>query len=119
MRHAQKGSGGATFRQFAGAFWQAFRAVSRVLLAIFLAHLTLAWLFSRVEDLDFGRSLYFASITGFTVGYGDIVPTTTAGRVIAVGLSLIGVVFVGLIVAIATSALNQAMKETSSPAADR
>jgi len=100
------------------AFWRALAAVSRVLLAIFALHALLAWMFARVENLDIGRSLYFAAITGFTVGYGDIVPTTTAGRVIAVVLSFIGVVFVGIIVAIATAALNQGMRSTAEQEAD-
>lgn len=113
MSRRSRASSGATFRQFAAGFWRALAAVSRVLLAIFVLHALLAWIFARVEGLDIGRSLYFAAITGFTVGYGDITPATTAGRAIAVGLSLIGVVFVGIIVAIANTALQEALKGTA------
>ncbi len=84
-----------------------------MLLAIVGLHVALAWMFARVEGLDIGRSLYFAAITGFTVGYGDIVPETTAGRAIAVSMSLLGVVFVGLVVAVATAALQKVVTSTS------
>ncbi|MEJ2341598.1 MAG: potassium channel family protein [Gemmatimonadales bacterium] len=113
MDRRPRGSSGATFRQFAAAFWRALAAVSRVLLAIVGLHVALAWMFARVEGLDIGRALYFAAITGFTVGYGDIVPETTAGRAIAVGHSFRGVGYVGLVVAIATAALHQAVTGTS------
>jgi voltage-gated potassium channel len=46
-----------------------------------------------------------------TIGYGDIVPTTTAGRVLSVLAGVIGVIFVGLIVAIATRSLALAAQE--------
>jgi voltage-gated potassium channel len=44
-----------------------------------------------------GETLYFCAITALTIGYGDIVPTTTLGRIIAVLLGLLGVLMTGLI----------------------
>jgi voltage-gated potassium channel len=34
----------------------------------------------RVEGMSLGDSIYFAFITGFTIGYGDIAPITIIGR---------------------------------------
>ena len=42
-----------------------------------------AALFSLTEHISYGLALYWALVTGATVGYGDISPHTTAGRVVA------------------------------------
>lgn len=47
-----------------------------------------AWVFSAVEHLGFGLSVYYVIATASTVGYGDITPHTTAGRVVASVLML-------------------------------
>jgi len=44
---------------------------------------------------DFGSSLWFSIVTLTTVGYGDIVPSTTAGRLVAVVLMLGGLALLG------------------------
>jgi len=45
------------------------------------------------------------------VGYGDIVPTTALGRIISVVIAMLGIVYVGIIVAIATRALTLAVHQ--------
>jgi voltage-gated potassium channel len=50
------------------------------------------------------ETLYFCAITALTIGYGDVVPTSTFGRIDAILLGLIGMVFAGLIVAAAVRA---------------
>ncbi|WP_027797923.1 potassium channel family protein [Paraburkholderia acidipaludis] len=44
-----------------------------------------------------GETLYFCAVTALTIGYGDIVPTTAAGRIIAVLLGMLGVLTTGVI----------------------
>jgi len=75
-------------------------------------------LFSLVEGKDIGSSLYFACITGLTIGYGDITPVTTLGRIVAVFTGLCGTIFVGLVVAINTRALRQTVQQIQSQEAD-
>ncbi|MBT8203022.1 MAG: ion transporter [Acidimicrobiia bacterium] len=48
---------------------------------------------------DFGDSLWWAMVTLTTVGYGDISPTTTAGRIGAVILMLVGIGLLGTLAA--------------------
>ena len=66
----------------------------------FLGLLGLGWLFSAVETdqhLSVGDGVWFALVTSATVGYGDIVPSNTAGRFIAAVLMVLGLVVVGLL----------------------
>ena len=47
----------------------------------------------------FGDGLWWAVTTVTTVGYGDRFPTTSVGRVLAVGLMLVGISLMGVITA--------------------
>lgn len=55
--------------------------------------------FFEFKDLGytFGDSLWWSFVTTSTAGYGDIIPTTTPGRLIAVILMFVGIGFVGLL----------------------
>ena len=66
---------------------------------------------SRVESLALGDGIYFAFITGLSIGYGDIAPVTAWGRVVSVFIGLIGMVFTGVTVAVATRSLADAVRE--------
>ncbi len=48
---------------------------------------------------NFGDGLWWAITTVTTVGYGDRFPTTTEGRVLAVGLMIMGISLMGVITA--------------------
>lgn len=69
-------------------------------LFIMIGGFLLAWL----EDLPIGTGLYFAWVTGTTVGYGDLTPTSGAARVVAIVVALFGILFTGFIVALALEA---------------
>lgn len=94
------------FTRFLRNFYQVSRHVHGVLGILLVLLVLCALAVSRVEGIDFGSALYFAFVTAMTVGYGDITPATVMGRVASVMLGLIGLVFFGLIVAIATRALQ-------------
>lgn len=53
----------------------------------------------RSNIRSFWTAAWWAMETVTTVGYGDHHPTTTTGRVIAVGLMMVGVALVGVITA--------------------
>ena len=63
---------------------------------------------AATEKVSFGKALYFSFITGLTVGYGDIAPVTSIGRVISVLMGLIGILFTGVVVATAVEATRHA-----------
>jgi hypothetical protein len=51
-----------------------------------------------VADARFGSYLYFSGTTFFTVGYGDVMPTSVMGRVLSVAESGVGFVFLAVII---------------------
>jgi Ion channel len=63
-------------------------------------------LYSLAEGKSFTLALYFTVINVTTVGFGDITPTTSWGRVIAAVNSLAGLVLFGFLVAAITMALQ-------------
>ena len=77
--------------------------------SVLLGGVAFAW----CERIPMGQGIYFSLITSTTVGYGDITPTTGIGQCISVFLALIGTVFFGLVVAIATQACKVTIREYS------
>ena len=67
---------------------------------------------SQIEDLPFGEALYFSFITGLTIGYGDIVVNTLAGRLFAILTGFVGMLFSGLTIAIAVYALRKSFHDS-------
>ena len=65
-----------------------------------------------VEKMPFRDTLYFAFVTGLTIGYGDIVVKTPFGRLVALLIGFIGVLFTGLLVAIMVLAVRESYEET-------
>lgn len=58
-----------------------------------------AALFSLTQHISFGVALYWAVTTATTVGYGDVTPHNTAGRIIASGVMLTTIPLVGAVFA--------------------
>lgn len=53
---------------------------------------------------SFGNALWWAATTVTTIGYGDVVPATSGGRVIAVVVMFVSVATVSLTTAVITAA---------------
>jgi voltage-gated potassium channel len=64
-----------------------------------------AWVLSPRGFGGLGDTLWWAAQTVTTVGYGDVVPTSTGGRVIGLAVMVFGVAAVSLITALVTSAV--------------
>jgi voltage-gated potassium channel len=60
-------------------------------------------LFSITEEMNFVDSLWWAVVTMTTVGYGDISPASTGGKLVGVVLMLTGIGIVGLFTATVAS----------------
>jgi voltage-gated potassium channel len=73
-----------------------------------------AWLLNRRDFHTFGDSLWWALQTVTTVGYGDIVPRDTLGRLIGAALMLNGIALAAVITAAVTATfIERARRERS------
>jgi len=66
----------------------------------------------RLEGWSKFDALYHAFITATTVGYGDFHPSKKRSKVLAIVITLVGIVFTGILVAIALHAAGHAFGET-------
>ncbi len=100
------------FIRFNFEFWRIIWHIRSVNLTLFALIVINSWAISYLEKLPFGDALYFAIITGLTIGYGDIVVKTPVGRILAVLTGFIGVLFSGLVIAVAVRALRETVEES-------
>ena len=110
------------FLHFLSHFRAGIYYVRGVLLALLLLLSICVVVFVLAEGMPLGKSIYLTMITSLSIGYGDIVPVTVFGRVASVVSGIIGVVSIGLTVAIATRALSkfaeQKKREEKAPPSD-
>ena len=92
---------------FSNILWH-LHAVFLVLFALIVG---IATLITYIEKIRFGEALYLSFITGLTIGYGDIVAETPVGRLLAVLLGLIGIIFTGIMVAAAIRAVEKSLND--------
>ena len=86
-------------------------ATAVVLAVIFLTYLSALAVLNAERGAKgasietFGEAVWWALVTMATVGYGDFVPVTTNGRIIAVGVMVVGISLLGLVGASVASAV--------------
>jgi voltage-gated potassium channel len=72
----------------------------------------LMWALDHHEYPNIGRALWWAAQTVTTVGYGDVTPKNTSGRIIAVVVMFWGVAFLAILTASIASAFISARERT-------
>lgn len=91
-----------------GAFAHALREGLAICWPIFSAILLLqaglGAVIGLLEGWGIGTGIYFAFITGLTVGFGEFVPTTALTRTLTVLIGLSGIVLTGMIAALGVKA---------------
>lgn len=88
--------------------WIAIAAVTVV--AVFLGALVV-WLGEDPVFDSYGMSVWWALQTMTTVGYGDIVPTTSAARVTGGVIMIVGVSFLAVTTAVVTGTVVEAVRK--------
>ena len=99
---------------------EAYRAARLIVLVTTLVSLAggvLIWLLDHREFPDLGTSLWWSLQTVTTVGYGDVTPGQTGGRIIGAVLMLQGIGFITVVAASVTASLiDQARRRRAGPA---
>jgi voltage-gated potassium channel len=101
------------FKRFTAHFFYIFWRVRSIIFVLIALIVIGAVVISFVEKIPFGDALYFSFVTGLTIGYGEIVAKTVLGRLVALLIGLIGIVFTGMVVAVAVRALRDSFEESS------
>jgi len=99
------------FASFARHFFRAIWHVKAVILMLVALMVAGAGAVTLVEKMPLKDTLYFAFVTGLTIGYGDIVVKTPFGRLVAILIGLVGILFTGLMVAVLVLAVRDSYEE--------
>jgi voltage-gated potassium channel len=106
-----------------GGFRRLMQQLGRVGLYTLLLVVACAYVAYQVEHpvndqfADFGDSVFWAIVTITTVGYGDIVPITTVGRLMSVMLMFSGVGLLGVLAGTLASFFGFGDNDDAEPAA--
>lgn len=65
-----------------------------------------------LEGWGVGQGIYFAFITGLTIGYGDLAPRQSLTQLLAVVIGFSGVLLTGLVAALAVKAISAVPRES-------
>jgi len=96
------------FRTFFHEFLRVLYYVKSILLGLFTLIVAFGVVLSLQESLSIGDGIYFAFISAFTVGYGDITPTTPVSKLLcALVLPILGMIMTGIMVAAAMQAISR------------
>jgi voltage-gated potassium channel len=100
---------------FTELFFKTLYFGAPILLSLITVIILLALIVGHKEGWSTFDSIYWAFITGFTVGYGDIRPLTRLSKILAILIAWTGIMFTGVIVAATVTATSSAIKDNLQP----
>jgi hypothetical protein len=95
-------------RKFAAGLLAGLRVVWPILSILLGLIVGLGLLVGLLEGWSVQESIYFAFVSGLTIGYGDLAPKTLLTRSLAISIGACGVLVTALVAAIAVKALTTA-----------
>jgi hypothetical protein len=95
-------------KRFAAGLFTGLRIVWPILSVLFVLIIALGLVVGLVEGWSVHESIYFAFVSGLTIGYGDLAPKSLLTRVLAILIGVCGVLVTALVAAIAVKALTKA-----------
>jgi Ion channel len=87
------------------------KVVWPILLVLLGAMLATGFIVCKLEDWSQGEGIYFAFVTGLTIGYGDLVPLHPVSRVLSVMIGFAGILLIGLVTAVGVRALDATWRQ--------
>ena len=95
-------------RTFVKGVGSGLNVVWPVLSMLLGAMIALGMAIGALEGWSMHESVYFALVSGLTIGYGDLVPRSLATRAMAVAIGGCGILLTALVAAVAVQALTAA-----------
>ncbi|KAI0056615.1 voltage-gated potassium channel [Artomyces pyxidatus] len=82
-----------------------------IITIVFLSYIALGALISSLMMyLSFLNGLFFTIVTTLTIGFGDIVPVTTAQRIVVCAYAVFGIIILGAAVRLTTEAVIEGLE---------
>ena len=94
--------------EFLRTLWSDLSYAAPLLIFLLASIALVGYLIGRIEGWSLSDSLYHAFINATTIGYGDFRPSKGRAKFLAIVLAFIGLIFTGMVVAIALHAANDA-----------
>lgn len=101
-------------RTFINGLIFGLRVVWPVVSVLIAAIAVLGLVVGVIEGWSIPDSLYFAFVSGLTIGYGDFAPRSLAGRALAIAIGICGVLLTALVAAVAVKAISAVRAEGDS-----
>jgi hypothetical protein len=95
-------------RNFLAGLVTGLRVVWPILSALLGLIVVLGLVIGAMEGWSVHESIYFAFVSGLTIGYGDLAPKSLVTRVLAILIGICGVLLTALVAAVAVKALTMA-----------
>ena len=97
-------------RQFLTHLLSGLRVIWPILAVLLVLMVALGSVVALLEHWSLFEGIYFAFVSGMTIGYGDLAPKGALARVLAVGIGFVGILFAGLVAAVGVQALNATLQ---------
>ena len=98
-------------RSFLGGLYMGLRIVWPVLSILVGLIAALGLVTGLLEGWSMQESIYFAFVSGLTIGYGDFAPKSLLTRVLAIAIGGCGVLLTAVVAAVAVKALTAATED--------
>ena len=95
-------------REFLSGLLTGLSVVWPILSALIALIVAAGFVAGLIEGWSIQDSIYFAFVSGLTIGYGDLAPKSLLARVLAIFIGVCGVLVTALVAAIAVKALSAA-----------
>ena len=99
-------------RNFLTGLYTGLRVVWPILSVLVGLMIALGLVIGIREGWSVQDSIYFAFVSGLTIGYGDLAPKFLLTRVLAILIGVCGVLLVALLAAVAVRALPDAIEDS-------
>jgi Ion channel len=93
-------------RNFGAGLLSGLRVVWPILSILLVLIVGLGVVVGLLEGWSLHESIYFAFVSGLTIGYGDLAPTSLLTRALSIAIGVCGVLVTALVAAIAVKALT-------------